>query len=126
MILDELGGYLPIGAIGPPKLDTLISKIIQMGPNPLISTYYDLSYGKMPQVMLVVDGPMETTPVLQNHVRWNGPKAPPFYIKEDYPAIIHELLDKFLPKSMSNDRKRLEKSAIIKFIRELNGVSSNS
>lgn len=93
-----------------------------MGPNPLISTYYDLSYGKMPQVMLVVDGSMETTPVLQNSVRWTGPKAAPFYIKDDYPVIIHELLDRFLPKSMSNDHKRLEKSSIIKFIRELNAV----
>lgn len=93
-----------------------------MGPNPLISTYYDLSYGKMPQVMLVVDGSMETTPVLQNPVRWTGPKAAPFYIKDDYPVIIYELLDRFLPKSMNNDHKRMEKSAIIKFIRELNGV----
>ncbi|XP_037030087.1 endothelin-converting enzyme homolog isoform X1 [Bradysia coprophila] len=122
LILDELGGYLPIGAIGPSKIDTLISKIIHVGPNPLISTYYDLSYGKMPQVMLVVDGSMETTPVLQNPVRWTGPKAAPFYIKDDYPVIIHELLDNFLPKSMSNDHKRLEKSSIIRFIKELNGI----
>ncbi|KAJ6638737.1 Tubulin polyglutamylase TTLL5, partial [Pseudolycoriella hygida] len=122
LILDELGGYLPIGAIGPSKIDNLISKIIHMGPNPLISTYYDLSYGKMPQTMLVVDGSMETTPVLQNPVRWTGPKAAPFYIKDDYPVIIHEFLDTFLPKSMSNEYKRLEKSSIIKFIKELNGL----
>lgn len=73
-------------------------------------------------VMLVVDGSMETTPVLQNPVRWTGPKAAPFYIKDDYPVIIHELLDQFLPKSMSNDHKRLEKSSIIRFIKELNAV----
>lgn len=138
---------MPLGAIGPSKLDTLISKIIQKGPNPLISTYYDLSYGKMPQgyddfsiykhkssnalhvvfvfhllVMLVVDGSMETTPVLQNPVRWTGPKAAPFYIKDDYPVIIHELLDHFLPKGMNNDHKRLEKTSIIRFIKELNAV----
>lgn len=65
MVLDELGGYLPIGALGPSNIAPLITKINNMGPIPLVDIYYDLSYGRNPQIMLIIDGPSTSPYVLE-------------------------------------------------------------
>lgn len=63
--MEELGGYLGEGTIGPESLSQIISKIAQKGPTPLIGTYFDLSYGRNPQVMLIIDQPTNAAPVLE-------------------------------------------------------------
>ncbi|XP_046803763.1 uncharacterized protein LOC124419195 [Lucilia cuprina] len=65
LVLDQLGGYLPIGALGPSSISQLISKIYELGPTPLIDIYYDLSYGKRPHVLLIISGPSTTSPILE-------------------------------------------------------------
>lgn len=65
LFLDELGGYLPIGALGPSSISSLVSHINNLGPVPLVELYYDLSYGKNPQIMLVIDGPISSPYVLE-------------------------------------------------------------
>lgn len=65
LFLDELGGYLPIGALGPSSIAGLVAKIKNLGPVPLLEIYYDLSYGKNPQIMLILDGPNTSPHVLE-------------------------------------------------------------
>ena len=65
LLMEELGGYLPEGAIGPESLTQIISKIAQKGPNPLIGIYFDLSYGRSPKIMLIIDQPTNSAPVLE-------------------------------------------------------------
>lgn len=65
MVLDQLGGYLPIGALGPSSISQLVSKIYKLGPTPLVDIYYDLSYGKRPSVLLIISGPSTTSPILE-------------------------------------------------------------
>lgn len=120
---EYLGGYLPIGSMGPSSISPLMSKIIKVGPTPLISLYYDLSYGKQPHTMLVVDASTESSPVLQMTQRWMYPKAPPNNrIRPSEPHYLNELLDSFLPNSLSKAQIASEKTSIINFIRELNQV----
>lgn len=65
LLMEELGGYLAEGTIGPESLMQIISKIAQKGPNPLIGTYFDLSYGRNPKIMLIIDQPTNSAPVLE-------------------------------------------------------------
>ena len=65
LVLDQLGGYLPIGALGPSSISQLISKIYLLGPTPLVDIYYDLSYGKRPHVLLIISGPSTSSPILE-------------------------------------------------------------
>lgn len=65
MLFEELGGYLPIGALGPSSIAPLITQIYQLGPTPLVDIYYDLSYGKRPQVLLIISGPGAAAPILE-------------------------------------------------------------
>lgn len=123
MNFEYLGGYLPIGSLGPSSISPLMLKISKIGPTPLISLYYDLSYGKQPHTMLVVDASSESSPVLQMTQRWLYPKAPPNNrIRPSEPPFLNELLDNFLPNSMSSAQITSEKTSIITFIRELNQV----
>lgn len=121
LTLDELGGYLPIGAVGPSSVAPLVSKINKLGPTPLVGIYYDLSYGK--QIMLIIDGPMEFAPVLENPIRWKRPKAPPYRIRNELPAMLDNILDNFLPSGLGKEQLHTEKSSIVSFIKELNKVS---
>lgn len=111
-----------MGALGPSTMSSLISKMNTMGPTPLITISYDLSYGKQPQIMLIIDGSTESAPVLENSVRWKGPKAPPYRIRDNIPPMLNDLLDNFLPSGLGSDQKKIEKASIINFIRELNQV----
>lgn len=63
--MDELGGYLPIGALGPTSISSLVAQINSLGPVPLVEMYYDLSYGRKPQIMLIIDGPSASPFVLE-------------------------------------------------------------
>lgn len=66
LVMEELGGYLGEGTIGPESLSQIIAKIAQKGPSgPLIGTYFDLSYGRNPKVMLIIDQPTNSAPVLE-------------------------------------------------------------
>lgn len=65
LLMEELGGFLAEGTVGPESLTQIISKIAQKGPNPLIGTYFDLSYGRNPQIMLIIDQPTNSAPVLE-------------------------------------------------------------
>lgn len=144
LLMEELG-YLGEGTIGPESLTQIISKIAQRGPNPLIGTYFDLSYGRSPQIMLIIDQPTNSAPVLevsglwtghikgvasltfnfiipQNYVRWMGPKTPPHRNKLAVPELLDELLDVFLPSSLSKETKLSERNLIANFITELNEV----
>lgn len=120
---EYLGGYLPIGSLGPSTISSLMLKMIKIGPTPLISIYYDLSYGKQPHTMLVVGGSSESSPVLQMAQRWLYPKAPPHRIWQSEPPYLNELLDTFLPSSMNPGHIASEKASIITFMRDLNQVN---
>lgn len=65
LMLDELGGYMPIGAIGPHTLSTIMSRINSYGYNPLFDMYFDLTYGRKPHIVLVIDAPYASPSVLQ-------------------------------------------------------------
>lgn len=123
MNFEYLGGYLPIGSLGPSSISTLMLKMIKIGPTPMISIYYDLSYGKQPHTMLVVGGSSESSPVLQMTQRWMHPKAPPHLVWQKEPPYLDELLDTLLPNSMSPGHIASEKTTIITFMRELNQVN---
>lgn len=120
--LEYLGGYLPTHVVGPSTISPLISQMNQIGPTPLITVSYDLSYGKQPQVMLIIDGSTESAPVLQNAVRWKGPKAPPYRIRDDVPPLLNQLVENFLPSGLPADQRKSEKEAIVSFVKELNQV----
>lgn len=125
LTLDYLGGYLPVGALGPSTVSSLISKMNKMGPTPLITIYYDLSYNQPPTIILIIDGPTESAPVLEHSIRWKWPTAPPYRIREEIPPQLNELLDAFLPSGLGTDQKNIEKASIIRFIQDLNQVSFN-
>lgn len=53
-------------ALGPSTISLLVTQIHEMGaPLPLIDIYYDLSYGRKPQVLLIIDGPMDASQLLE-------------------------------------------------------------
>ncbi|XP_055847848.1 endothelin-converting enzyme 2 isoform X2 [Episyrphus balteatus] len=122
LVLEHLGGYLPIGALGPSTIAPLISKIYELGPTPLIDIYYDLSYGRRPHVLLIIGDPGTSAPILENKIRWMGPKAPPYRLKLSAPKLLSDVLDSFLPSGLSYDQKMSEKEAITTFIEQLNKI----
>lgn len=119
--LDSLGGYLPIGSLGPSSIAALMSQINRIGPTPLISIYYDLSYGKQPQIMLVVDGANPNAPVLQMSQRWQRPKAPPHThsIRDLDPAHLDAVLASFLSPGLSASQRSAEMAVMLSFMHEL-------
>lgn len=65
ILLNQLGGYLPIGAVGPSSISELLSNIDQLGPSPVLDVYFDLSYGKRPHAILIVSAPSTSSPILE-------------------------------------------------------------
>lgn len=65
LMLDELGGYMPIGAIGPHTLSTIMSRISSYGYNALFDMHFDLTYGRKPHIILVIDVPYSSPNMLQ-------------------------------------------------------------
>lgn len=124
--LIELGGYIGINELPPTSIGPLLIQISRIGPMPLLALYFDLSYGKKPQSMLVVDSSLESAAVLQNSLRWTGPKSAPFDIRYDVPPLLDKLLEYFLPESMTLEEKFTERDNITKFIRELNQLRRES
>lgn len=124
LTLDSLGGYLPVGSVGPSSISGLMSNINRIGPTPLISIYYDLSYGKQPQIMLVVDGAQPNAPVLQMAQRWRRPKAPPHHhaVRDIDMAHLNAVLSAFLPTGLSTSQRATETAAIVAFMRELRAL----
>ncbi|XP_055716505.1 endothelin-converting enzyme 1 [Phlebotomus papatasi] len=120
LLLESLGGYLPNGSLGPSSIAPLMSKIAALGPTPLIGIYFDLSYGRKPQIMLIIDGPTTSAPVLENTIRWMGPKAPPYKIRNDVPELLDDLMNVFLPSSLSKEQRQSEMDLIRNFVSELN------
>lgn len=121
-VLHRLGGYLPIGALGPSNLSSLVGKIYEMGPTPLLDIYYDLSSNRRRQVLLIISGPSTSAPILEGKLRWMGPRAPFYKIKDTVPKLLSELLDSFLPTGLSYDQKMSEKESITTFIAEFNKI----
>lgn len=124
--LNELGGYLAVNEKPPATIGPLLIKISKIGPMPFVALYFDLSYGKKPQAMLVVDSSLESAAVLQNSLRWTGPKSAPFEIRHDVPPLLDELLEYFLPENLSLQQKFAERDNITRFIRELNHLRRES
>lgn len=122
LVLEHLGGYLPIGALGPSTIAPLISKIYELGPTPLIDIYFDLSYGRKPHVLLIIGDPGTSAPILENMIRWTGPKAAPYRLTFEAPTLLNDVLDSFLPSGLSYDQKMSEKEAITTFIEQLNKI----
>jgi hypothetical protein len=101
LLIERLGGYLPMSAVGPSSIAPLITKMNEVGPLPLIDIYYDLSYGRKPRILLIIDGPIDTSRLLENPVRWLTPKSPPIQrMDEKVPVLLDELLKYFLPLGM--------------------------
>lgn len=122
----RIGSYMPMTVTGPATISGLLLKTTQYGPTPLVSIYYDLSYGRKPQSMLIIDSSLESSPVLQNEVRWLGPKSAPFDIRYDVPPQLNALIDMFLPATLDYDKKEFERDSITAFIRELNQMRRES
>ncbi|KAG5672128.1 hypothetical protein PVAND_002283 [Polypedilum vanderplanki] len=126
LTLEKLGGWLPINALGPSTVMPLLLKMKQFGaPLPLLDIYFDLSYGRRPQILLIIDIPPDVSHILQNPIRWLTPKAPTFKIDEHVPALLDELLKYFLPSSLTHEQRESEREAIHRFIREHNQIRRN-
>lgn len=68
--IEKLGGYLPINALGPSTVTPLLVSMLELGsPLPLVDVYYDLSYGRKPQVLLIIDIPADVHQILQVSVQ---------------------------------------------------------
>lgn len=65
LMLDEQGGFMAAGAIGPQTLSTIMSRINSYGYNSLFDIYFDLTYGRKPHIILVIDAPYASPNVLQ-------------------------------------------------------------
>lgn len=111
---------------GPLSVAALLARISRLGPTPLVSVYYDLSYGRKPQSMLIIDSSLESSLVLQNPVRWRGPKSAPFDIRQDIPPLLDQLLDAFLPINLEFESRLTELEAIKNFIKELTQMRRES
>ncbi|XP_058982762.1 uncharacterized protein LOC109613610 isoform X3 [Musca domestica] len=122
ILLNQLGGYLPIGAVGPSSISELLSNIDQLGPSPVLDVYFDLSYGKRPHAILIVSAPSTSSPILENKVRWTGPKAPPFRLKQDLHKLLPDILETFLPNGLSDEQRESENEDITTFIKELSKI----
>ncbi|KAH8293559.1 hypothetical protein KR054_001588 [Drosophila jambulina] len=119
-ILDTLGGYLPVGSVGPSSIAPLIAKIYDLGPSPLVDLYYDLSYGRRPHILLIISGPSTSSTILERKIRWMSPKAPPSRIRQGLPKLLADLIDNFLPYFVSYAQRVSEKDTIFEFIKDLN------
>lgn len=127
LTIEKLGGYLPINALGPLKVTPLLVKIMEFGaPIPLLDIYYDLSYGKKPQVLLIIDIPPDVHHILLNPIRWLTPKSPTFKIDERPPKLLNDILKYFLPMGLSTEQFESERQSIHRFIRELNQIRRNN
>lgn len=116
---------MPISVTGPAKIGGLILKLSEFGPMPLVSIYYDLSYGRKPLPMLIIDSSLESAPVLQNPIRWTAPKSAPFNIRNDVPPLLDIMIDKFLP-NLDADKRNFERDSIVNFIRQLTEIRRES
>jgi hypothetical protein len=67
LIVEQLGGFLPVNAIGPSNpVSPLLTKMASYGaPLPIIDIYFDLSYGRRPKILLILDIPMDVNRILQ-------------------------------------------------------------
>ncbi|XP_068153090.1 membrane metallo-endopeptidase-like 1 [Drosophila tropicalis] len=119
-IFDSLGGYLPIGTLGPSSIAPLIAKIYELGPSPIVDLYYDLSYGRRPHVLLIISGPSTSSTILENKIRWMSPKAPPNRMRQGVPKLLGDLIDNILPSTLSYAQRISEKDTIFGFIKDLN------
>ncbi|KAM8703690.1 hypothetical protein ACLKA7_008335 [Drosophila subpalustris] len=119
-VFDGLGGYLTVGTIGPSSIAQLVAKIYDLGPSPLVDIYYDLSYGRRPHVLLIISGPSTSSIILENKIRWMSPKAPPNRLRQGVPKLLPDLIDLFLPTSLSYAQRVAEKDTILEFVKDLN------
>ncbi|KAH8362871.1 hypothetical protein KR084_002210 [Drosophila pseudotakahashii] len=119
-IFDSLGGYLPVGSVGPSSIAPLIAKIYDLGPSPLVDLYYDLSYGRRPHILLIISGPSTSSTILERKIRWMSPKAPPSRIRQGLPKLLADLIENFLPYFVSYAQRVSEKDTIFEFIKDLN------
>lgn len=125
--MQEIGSYMPMTVTGPSTIGGLILKLSDFGPIPLVSIYYDLSYGRKPQPMLIIDSSLESSPVLQNNpIRWAAPKSAPFDIRYDVPPLLDTLIDMFLPTTLDADKREFERDSIVNFIRQLTQLRRES
>lgn len=118
--MQQIGTYMPMTVTGPSTIGGLILKLSEFGPIPLVSIYFDLSYGRKPQPMLIIDSSLESSPVLQKTIRWLAPKPAPFDIRYDVPPLLDTLINLFLPSYLDDDKREAERDSIVNFIRELN------
>jgi len=66
LAIEKLGGYLPVNALGPSNVTPLLVQMMEMGAQlQLFEIYYDLSYGRKPQVLLIIDVPSDVHAILQ-------------------------------------------------------------
>lgn len=124
--MQQIGTYMPMTVTGPATIGGLILKLSEFGPTPLVSIYYDLSYGRKPQPMLIIDSSFESAPFLQNNIRWTAPKAAPFDIKYDIPPLLDNIIDIFLPASLDSDKRDFERESIVNFIRQFTQLRRES
>lgn len=124
--MQEMGTYMPMTVTGPATVGGLILKLSEFGPTPLVSIYYDLSYGRKPQPMLIIDSSFESAPLLQNYIRWTAPKAAPFDIRYDVPPLLDNIIDIFLPASLDLDKRDFERESIVNFVRQLTQLRRES
>lgn len=124
--MQQIGSYMPMTVTGPATIGGLILKLSDFGPTPLVSIYYDLSYGRKPQPMLIIDSSLESSPVLQNPIRWAAPKSAPFDIRYDVPPLLNTLIDMFLPNTLDEDKREFEHDSIVNFIRQLTQLRRES
>lgn len=124
--MQQIGPYMPMTVTGPATIGGLILKLSDFGPSPLVSIYYDLSYGRKPQPMIIIDTSLESSPVLQNPMRWLGPKSAPFDIRYDMPPLTDTLIDLFLPSSLDEDKREFERDSIVSFIKQLTQLRRES
>jgi hypothetical protein len=146
LTIERLGGYLPVNALGPSAVTPLLVEMMEMGsPLPLLDIYYDLSYGRKPQTLLIIDIPTDVHHILQvrekilltfvsnlkqssfiqNPIRWLTPKAPTFKIDENVPKLLNDILKYFLPMGLSIEQRESERQSIHRFVRELNQIRKN-
>lgn len=70
----------------------------------------------------MLDGPSTSPHVLENQLRWLGPKAPIYNIKEGVPDMLDDILEQFLPSGLSAEQKISERELIVNFIVKLNSI----
>uniref|UniRef100_A0A336KH95 CSON011042 protein n=1 Tax=Culicoides sonorensis TaxID=179676 RepID=A0A336KH95_CULSO len=125
LLLDELGGYMPIGAIGPHTLSTILSRINSYGYNGLFDVFFDLTYGRKPHIIMVIDVANANPSVLQRKIRWNTMKPGRFIHATYDERIANEVIDNFIPIGLSRDIASREKQTILTFIDELMEIRYN-